>query len=71
MQPEVDLLTVPEAAQLLRIRPSTVRKWLLERKLAHVKLGGRVFLRRADLTALLEKSFVPAAQSVSNCLNSG
>jgi excisionase family DNA binding protein len=61
MQSE-DLLTVPETAHLLRLRPSTIRKWLLEKKLAHVKLGRRVFLRRTDLSALLESSFVPARE---------
>ena len=55
-----DLLTVSESAALLRLQPSTIRKWLLEKRLSYVKLGRRVFLRRADLNALLEESFVPA-----------
>ncbi len=57
---ESDLLTVLETASLLRLRPSTIRKWLLEKKLSYVKLGRRVFLRRADLQTLLEESIVPA-----------
>jgi excisionase family DNA binding protein len=60
---ESDLLTVLETASLLRLRPSTIRKWLLEKKLSYVKLGRRVFLRRADLNTLLEESFVPAQAS--------
>jgi excisionase family DNA binding protein len=55
-----ELLTVPETAALLRLRPSTIRKWLLEKKLSYVKLGRRVFLRKADLQTLLEESIVPA-----------
>jgi len=55
-----DLLTVTESASLLRLRPSTVRAWILHRKIAHVKLGGRVFLRRTDCEALIAASVVPA-----------
>lgn len=62
MNIEGDLLTVTETARILRLQPSTIRKWLLDKRLAHVKLGRRVFLRRADLDALLERSFRPAAR---------
>jgi excisionase family DNA binding protein len=55
-----DLLTVPEAGSYLRLRPSTVRAWLLKRRIQHVKLGGRVLLRRCDLEALIARSIVPA-----------
>lgn len=55
-----DLMLVHEAARFLRLRPSTVRAWILHRRLPYVKLGGRVCIRRADLEALLEQSLVPA-----------
>lgn len=35
------LLRVEEAAEALAIRPSTVRAWILARRLATVKVGGR------------------------------
>lgn len=35
------LLTVNEAAERLCLRPSTIRKWLLRRELAYVKVGKR------------------------------
>jgi excisionase family DNA binding protein len=54
------LLTVSECASLLRLKPSTVRAWILHRKIAHVKLGGRVFLRKSDCEALIAASVVPA-----------
>ena len=54
-------LTVAEAAEFLRLRPSTVRDWILRRKIPHVKLGGRVFVRRVDLESLISSSLVPAA----------
>ncbi len=55
-----ELLTIPEAAALLRLRPSTLRAWLLRRRIAYVKLGRRVFLRRADCEGLIAASLVPA-----------
>jgi excisionase family DNA binding protein len=56
------LLTLPEAARVLRLRVSTLRAWILHRKITHVKLGGRVFLRRSDCEALITASIVPARE---------
>jgi excisionase family DNA binding protein len=56
------LLTVAESAALLRLKASTVRAWILHRKIAYVKLGGRVFLRKSDCDALITASFVPARE---------
>jgi excisionase family DNA binding protein len=55
-----DLLTIPEGAMLLRLKVSTIRAWVLQRKLPHVKLGRRVFLRRSDIESLISVSVVPA-----------
>jgi excisionase family DNA binding protein len=57
--PEPDLLDVPEAANLLRLKQSTVRAWMLNKRLPYVKLGSRVFLRRGDLLDLILRSVVP------------
>ncbi len=57
---DTELLTVAEAASFLRLRPSTIRAWILCRKIPFVKLGGRVFLRRTDVEALIASSVVPA-----------
>lgn len=57
-----DLLTVVESAIVLRLKPSTMRAWILQRRIPHLKLGGRVLLRRSDLEELLRKSLVPAKQ---------
>ena len=59
---DTGLLTVVEAADTLRLKPSTIRAWILHRKIAHVKLGGRVFLRQSDCEALVAASVVPARQ---------
>ncbi len=55
-----DLMSVKEASELLRLTQATVRRWILERRVTYVKLGRRVFLRRADLDALVNRSIVPA-----------
>jgi excisionase family DNA binding protein len=58
-----ELVTVPEAADLLRLKPSTVRDWILKRRIPFVKLGGRVFLQRSNLELLIAESLVPADPS--------
>lgn len=55
-----NLLTVPEASEVLRLKPSTVRSWLLNRRVPFVKLGSRVFIRSEDLLALIEGGLRPA-----------
>jgi len=55
-----DLLTIPEAASLLRLKPSTLRAWILHRKLAYLKVGRLVRLRRVDVDAVIASSVVPA-----------
>lgn len=55
-----DLLDIEEAAVFLHVKSCTVRSWVLKKKISHVKLGRRVFLRRQDLLSLIERSVVPA-----------
>ena len=55
------LLTVPEAADRLRLQPSTVRKWIFERRLAYVRVGRKaVRIRESDLEKLLRENYTPA-----------
>jgi excisionase family DNA binding protein len=55
------LLTVPEAAERLRLQPSTVRKWIFERRLAYVRVGQRaVRIREADIEKLIRENYTPA-----------
>lgn len=56
-----ELLTLPEAAPLLRLKVSTLRAWIFRRKIAHVKIGSRVRLRRVDIDAFIAANLVPAA----------
>jgi excisionase family DNA binding protein len=54
-----DLLTITEGSRLLRLKPSTLRAWILKRRIPYVKMG-RVFLRRSDLEKLIADSTVAA-----------
>jgi len=57
---ESELLTVPEAAALLRLKPSTIRAWVCQRRIAFVKVGRLVRIRRCDAQALIEGNIVTA-----------
>jgi excisionase family DNA binding protein len=51
--PDADLLTVPEAATVLKVSPVTVSRWLRQGRLPAYRLGPRaVRIRRADLAAV-------------------
>ena len=56
--PDTELITLPEASVLLRLKLSTLRAWILKRRMPFVKLGGRVFLRKTDLEKLIAESLV-------------
>ena len=51
------LLTVPEAASVLRIKVSTMRSWLLKRKIRFTKPAGRVCILRSDVEEFIAKGF--------------
>ena len=49
-----EYLTVPEAATLLRVAPSTIRRWIREGDVPAYRIGRRrVALKRGELTALV------------------
>lgn len=51
---EEDYVTVDEAATILRVAPSTIRRWIREGDLPAYRVGRRrVALRRADLSTLI------------------
>lgn len=56
-----DLLTVPEVADLLRAKPSTIRAWLTQGKLPRVKIGRLTRILRSDLG-----KFIDAGRVVGN-----
>ena len=61
-----DYVTVSEAATLLRVAPSTVRRWIREGDVPAHRIGHRrVVLRRADLASLITPAR-PATETKNN-----
>jgi len=48
-----ELLNWQEAAQVLSVKPSTIRAWTRKGRLASIKLGKIVLYRRSDLEAVI------------------
>ena len=55
--------TVSEAAQELNLKPSTMRAWIAQRRIGHVRLGRAVRIPAAEIQRLLEAGYVPAERS--------
>lgn len=57
------LLRVEEAAELLGLRPSTIRAWLLRRQIASVHLSGRaVRIPLEEVERIIREGTVPARE---------
>lgn len=54
------LLTVNQFAEALGVTPACIRRWLLERKIAHVKVGRLVRLTPDELSRVVQDGFRPA-----------
>lgn len=56
------LLTIEEAAPLVRKTESAMRQWLNTKDcpLKAAKIGGRMFLRESDVTSYIEAQFEAA-----------
>lgn len=60
----LELFRVEEAAEFLNVKPSTIRAWLLRRKLPRVKVGDRcVRIPREALEKLIADNTIPAHQA--------
>lgn len=49
-----------EAAEYLGIAEITLRRWVSERRIEHLKVGKAVLFNPADLEAFIESNRVPA-----------
>ncbi len=54
-------LTVQEAADELGLSVYTVRAWVAERRLSHLRLGRAIRIPVAEIRRVLEESTIPAA----------
>ena len=68
-RPPADWITLAEAGQILNganvhLRPETIGRWAREGRLQTLKLGGRRYVRRVEIRALLRPRRRVAAQDV-------
>lgn len=53
------LLSVPQAAEALALRPKTVRAWIAARRIACVRLGSAVRIPASEIARLIEDGTMP------------
>ena len=56
------LLSVKEAGELLALKPSTIRAWLLRRKLPRVNCGRAVRIPAQAILEFIERNTIPARE---------
>ena len=56
------MLTVEDVARELGLKESTIRAWLLRRKLSYVKLGRCVRVTRTEIDRLIREGTVPGRE---------
>ena len=52
--------TVAQAAEELNLSPATIRAWIAQRRLGHVRLGRAVRVPADEIRRVLDAGFVPA-----------
>jgi len=60
MQQGQKLLSIPEAANALNVKPVTIRAWAAARRIAKVKLGRAVRIPSSEIDRLINEGLVPA-----------
>jgi excisionase family DNA binding protein len=62
-QQESGLMTVAEVAHVLRLKESTIRQWVLERRIPYCKPGGKaVRIRREVIERMISETEIPAKE---------
>lgn len=59
----IELLTIDEAAELLKLKKSRLRKAIFRREVKFVKLGALIRFKRAHLMEWIEKSTMGPASA--------
>ena len=57
------LLKVDEAAEVLSMKPSTLRSWLLKWRISSYRIGRLVRISSEEIEKLLRESQVPARET--------
>ena len=65
MSTKDNLLTVPEIAQRLAVKESTIRAWLLSRRLCKVRVGRRaVRIPASEVDRIIAEGLIPARREM-------
>jgi excisionase family DNA binding protein len=51
------LLTVPEAAEALRVSVNTIRAWVYQRRIRVGRVGRKLVFKESDLIKIVERGF--------------
>ena len=54
--------TVQQAAAELNLSRATIRAWIAQRRLGHIRLGRAIRVPAAEIRRVLEAGYVPAAR---------
>jgi excisionase family DNA binding protein len=57
------LLSVPQFADTLEVKPSCIRRWILMRKITVVKIGRLVRIPASEVQRLIDSGIRPARPS--------
>jgi len=57
------LINIDDAARFLGLQPSTLRRWIYEKRIGYVKLGRRVLFRKEVIEQLIRDSEKPALRT--------
>jgi excisionase family DNA binding protein len=57
--PDSQLLSVSQAAERLGLKQSTIRAWLMARRIEFVRLGRSVRIPQAEVNRLISQGTVP------------
>jgi excisionase family DNA binding protein len=60
LKTQMKLLSIPQFAEELGVTVACIRRWLLERKIASVRLGRLVRIPAEERDRLIEQGFRPA-----------
>ena len=63
---QYQLMTLPEAAEALRISPVTLRLWRYQGRIKCVKLGRRVLFRHTDIQNFIESNLTGGKEDADN-----
>jgi excisionase family DNA binding protein len=59
----IQLFTVPESAEVLRVKTVTMRQWIAQGRLQVVRLGRRVLVEREVLEQFVARSRYPKLEA--------